>query len=125
MDAMDRFNRLNTFRAQAIHAYRMIAKMLMALPIPIELGTAVDRDPGEAMEEIERTRDLLREVPMGPGIRAEADLVLTDWLTAMSLSWAASASDDLDGWMWRSATINIMRADNGADDVIARINAGE
>nr|WTA71265.1 hypothetical protein OHB51_35310 [Micromonospora sp. NBC_00855] len=121
MDAMDRFQRLATFQAQAIHAYRMIAKMLLALPIPIELGMVIDRNPGDAMDEITRARDLLREVPMNPGVRAEADLVLTDWLTALSFSFAATANDNLDGWMWRSATINIMRADNGADDVIERL----
>ncbi len=122
---MDRFQRQSTFRAQAVHAYRMIAKMLLSLPIPIELGMVVDRNPADAMDEITRARDLLAEVPMNPGIRAEAEIVLTDWLTAMSLSWAASASDNLEGWMWRSATINIMRSDNGADDVINRIITGQ
>jgi hypothetical protein len=118
-DTFDRDDRNGVFIVQAIRAHAKISKMLACLPIPIAFQHADVRNVAAAVTAVERAYVLIRDIPMDAGLRAEAVSVMVDWLTAVTLALAAFDEDDDTGadWMFRSAKMNVMRADVAAAEV--------
>ncbi|WP_069166836.1 hypothetical protein [Nocardia altamirensis] len=84
-------------------AHGVITKILLALPIPIEVAPYEGADPEDAVDSIANARTLLRDMPIDEEIRDAIAATLLGWLTATTLAAIEPLRDGSDNWMLEAA----------------------
>ncbi|MGI5223532.1 hypothetical protein [Actinoallomurus sp. CA-142502] len=103
-----------------IKAYGLIAKMLMGLPLRIQLpevGDSIYAD--EIRKGLVRAYALLKDIPMDADIAWQLGLMIIDWVTACE--WLFADDEDAEPWLLDAVEIQIGRIVAGADVVNERL----
>jgi hypothetical protein len=96
---------------------RTLKGVLADLPIPIQLEV-LDLDPDGLDERMERTRQLIQEIPAMPdGARLHLDMALLDWLAAFDVAHIAHHREAIQ---WREDAVLALLAQVEANVHVAK-----
>ncbi|MGP3914328.1 hypothetical protein [Nonomuraea sp. 10N515B] len=99
-----RIQRMVTAITDTINVLQMV---LADLPIPVQLDL-IGLNPSQLGERMERTRQIIREIPMPDGAKAHLELAILDFLSAFDVAHIAYHEEEN---LWREDAVFALISD--------------